>query len=152
MLVTQSCLTLYPMDCSPPGSSVHGILQARILEWASISFSRVLPNPGIEPRSPALWANSLPAEPQGKPKNTRVGNLSLLQGIFLTQESNRGLLHCKRIFYQLSYQGRILLFKPFLHLRMANGDSPNPRSRADMVPYFVELWNLPLPFHLWLIS
>ena len=40
VLVPQLCLTLYPMDCSPPGSSVHGILQARILEWVSISFSR----------------------------------------------------------------------------------------------------------------
>ena len=45
-----------------------------------------LPNPGIEPRSPALQADSLPAEPQGKPKNTRGGSLSLLQWIFLTQE------------------------------------------------------------------
>ena len=51
-----------------------------------------LPNPGIEPRSPALQADSLPAEPPGKPKNTGVGSLSLLQGIFLTQESNWGLL------------------------------------------------------------
>ena len=46
-----------------------------------------LPNPGIEPRSPALRADSLPAKPQGKPKNTRVGSLSLLQQIFPTQES-----------------------------------------------------------------
>ena len=52
--------------------------------------------------------DSLPAEPQGKPKNTGVGILSLLQGIFLTQESNRGLLHCRQILYQLSYQGRLL--------------------------------------------
>ena len=37
--------------------------------------------------------------------NTKVGSLSLLQGIFLTQESNRGLLHCRQILYQLSYQG-----------------------------------------------
>ena len=43
-----------------------------------------LPNPRIKLRSPALWRDSLPAEPQGKPKNTGVGNLSLLQGIFLT--------------------------------------------------------------------
>ena len=64
-----------------------------------------LPNPGIEHRSPALQANSLPAEPQGKPKNTGVGSLSLLQRIFLTQELNRGLLHCRWILYQLSYQG-----------------------------------------------
>ena len=41
----------------------------------------------------------------GKPKNTGVGSLSLLQQIFLTKESNCGLLHCKRILYQLSYQG-----------------------------------------------
>ena len=40
-----------------------------------------------------------------KPKNTGAGSLSLLQGIFLIQESNRGLLHCRRILYQLSYQG-----------------------------------------------
>ena len=40
-LVGQSCLTLYnPMDCSPPGSSIHGILQARTLEWVAVSFSR----------------------------------------------------------------------------------------------------------------
>ena len=47
------------------------------------------PNPGIEPRSPALQADSLPAEPQQKPKNTGVGSLSLLQRIYLTQELNR---------------------------------------------------------------
>ena len=50
-----------------------------------------LPNPGIEHRSPALQADSLPAEPQGKPRNTGVGSLSLLQRIFPTQELNRGL-------------------------------------------------------------
>ena len=64
-----------------------------------------LPKPGIEPRSLALQADSLPTEPHGKPKNIRGGSLSLLQGIFLTQESNWGLLHCRWILYQLSYQG-----------------------------------------------
>ena len=54
-----------PMDCSPPGSSVHGILQARILEWVVIPFSRGLPNPGIGPGSPALQADSLLPEPPG---------------------------------------------------------------------------------------
>ena len=63
-----------------------------------------LPNPGIEPRYPALQADSLPAELQGKPKNTGVGSLSLLPGIFLTQESNQGLWHCRQILYQLSHQ------------------------------------------------
>ena len=59
-----------------------------------------LPNPGIESRSPELQADSLPAEPQGKPKNT-----GWVAGIFPTQESNWGLLHCRQILYQLSYQG-----------------------------------------------
>ena len=63
---TQSCPTLCnPMDCSPPGFSVHGILLARTLEWVAILFSRDLPDPGIEPRSPALQADSLPFELQG---------------------------------------------------------------------------------------
>ena len=64
-----------------------------------------IPNPGIKPRSPALQANSLLSESPGKPKNTGVGSLSLLQGIFLTQESNQSLLQCRQILYQLSYQG-----------------------------------------------
>ena len=59
-----------------------------------------LPNPGIKPRSPTLQTDSLPSEPPGKPKNTRVGSLYLLQGIFSTQE-----LNCRRI-YQLSYKPR----------------------------------------------
>ena len=57
--------------------------------WSGLPFlsSPVdLPNPGIKPRSPALQADSLPAEPPGKPKNTGVGSLSLLQQIFPTQE------------------------------------------------------------------
>ena len=64
-----------------------------------------LPNSRFKPRSPTLQADSLPAEPQGKLKDTGVGSLSLLQWIFQTQESNRGLLHCRQILYQLSYQG-----------------------------------------------
>ena len=80
--------------------TVHGILQARILEWVAF-----LANPEIEPMSPTLQADSLPAEPPGKPKNTGVGSLSLLQWILLTQESNRDLLHCGQMLYQLSYQG-----------------------------------------------
>ena len=60
MLVAQSCLNLCdPMDCSLPGSSVHRILQARILEWVAIPFSRDLPNPWMEHRSPTLQADSL---------------------------------------------------------------------------------------------
>ena len=57
-----------PMDNSPPGSSVHGILQARTLEWVSISSPGDLLHPGIEPRSSVLQADSFPAELQGSPK------------------------------------------------------------------------------------
>ena len=85
--------------------TVHGILQAKTQEWVPFSSPGDLPNPGIELRCPTLWADPLPAEPPGKPKNTGVGSLSLLQGVFPTQEWNRGLLHCRRILYQLSYQG-----------------------------------------------
>ena len=88
--VAQSCPTLYdPTDCT-----VHGILQARILEWVVFSF----PRGSSQARSPALQAASLPAEPQGKPKNTGVGGLSVFQ-VFLTQELNRGLLNCRWILY-----------------------------------------------------
>ena len=78
-----------------------------------------LPNPGMDPRSPALQTDCLPAETPGKPKNTRVGSLSLLQGIFPTQEWNQGLLHCRRILYQLSHQGipRILKWVAFPFFR-----------------------------------
>ena len=67
----QSCLTVCdPMDCIPPGSSVHGILQAQILEWVAGSFSRGSFPSGTEPGSPTLQADSLPTEPPGKPKYT----------------------------------------------------------------------------------
>ena len=65
VFITQSCLTLWdPIDYPPPRSSVHGILQARILEWVAV-----------------------------------------LQGVFWTQGSNLGLLHCRQILYCLSHQG-----------------------------------------------
>ena len=66
---------------------------SRLEDWSGYPFPSPgdLPNPGIELRSPALRADSLPAELPGKPKKTGVGSLSLLQGIFRTQESNRGL-------------------------------------------------------------
>ena len=77
-LVVQSCPTLCdPVVCSPPGSSIHGILQARILEWFAISFSRDLPNPGIKPRFPTLQADSLPSKPTRK----SPGQGNLLQSL-----------------------------------------------------------------------
>ena len=69
--VAQSCPTLCnPVGYSLPGSSVHGILQARILEWVGFPSPRDLPDPGIKPRSPALQADALPSEPPGKAKHS----------------------------------------------------------------------------------
>ena len=98
--VTQSCPTL----CDPMDYAVHGILEARILEWVAVPFSRGSSQPRDWTQVSALQVDSLPAEPQGKPKNTGVGSLSLLQQIFLIQELNQGLLHCRLILYQQSYQ------------------------------------------------
>ena len=63
----QLCPTLFdPMDYSPPGSSVQGISQGGTLEWVAISFSSDLPNPGIEPMSPALAGGFFTTESLGK--------------------------------------------------------------------------------------
>ena len=68
VLVAQSCPTLCDsMDCSPPDSSVHGILQARILQRVAIPSPGDLPNPGVKPWSFALQVDSLPSEPPEKP-------------------------------------------------------------------------------------
>ena len=89
---TRVCLAPLSMEFSRPEN------------WNGLPFPfpRGLPNPGIKPRSPALQEDSLPFESPGKPKNMGMGSLSLLQWIFLTQESNQGLLHCRWILYQLS--------------------------------------------------
>ena len=81
MKVFQSCLTLgEPRDCT-----VHGSLQARILEWVAFPSPGDLPNPEFEPRSLALQVGSLPAEPQGKPvsliKKTGQCSLNVEEGI-----------------------------------------------------------------------
>ena len=131
--VAQSCPTLSnPLDCSLPGSSIHGIFQARVLERGAIAFSVL-----------HCQVGSLPAEPMGKGKgkslsgvrlfvtpwtvayqaplswdfpgkSTGVGCHCLLQGIFLTQGLNPGLLHCRQMLYRLSHQGS-----------QATGEAPN---------------------------
>ena len=68
VLSLQLCPTLCnPIDCSLPGSSVHGILQARIPEWVTMPSPGNLPDPGIKPGSPALEADALTSERPGKP-------------------------------------------------------------------------------------
>ena len=105
MKVFQSSLT----PCDPKDYPVHGILQARILEWVAFPFSRGCCQPRDPTQVSSILADSLLDEPQEKPKYTEEGSLSLLQQIFPTQESNWGLLHCRWVLYQLSYQGSPLL-------------------------------------------
>ena len=62
------------MDCSPPGSSVQGTLQARIQKWVAIPFSRGSSQPGTEPGSSAFQVVSLPSEPPGKPSVYIIGD------------------------------------------------------------------------------
>ena len=151
-MLSDSC---HSMNFSLSGSSVYGILQARMLEWVAISSSRrsfwprdqicifcvsciyrwiLLPlnhlesplkNEDYELKQPALSqvkqteseneSHSVVSDslqpyglysPWNSPgQNTGVGSLSLLRGIFLTQELNRDLLHCRQILYQLNYEG-----------------------------------------------
>ena len=145
----QLCLILcYPMDCSPAGSSDHGILQARILEWVAMPSSRGSSWPKdpvsvsfvswtgrwvlytsttweapiltqyptvvvcwVAQLCPTLCNPSDCSSPgfsihgDSPANNTGVACHTLLQGIFLTLESNQGLLYCRQIVNQLSYQG-----------------------------------------------
>ena len=105
----------YTVECASESHSVvsdslqsHGLYSLLNSPGQNTGVGRVafpFSRGSSQPRSPVLQVDSLPAEPQGKPKNTEVGSLSLLQGIFLTQESNWGFLHCRQILNQLSYQG-----------------------------------------------
>ena len=101
---SESCSVVYDRLFVTPWT-IQSMEFSRPEYWSGQPFPSPedLPNPGVEPRSPILQTDSLPAESQGKPKNTGVDSLSLLQGIFPTQEQNSGLLHCRWILYQLSY-------------------------------------------------
>ena len=107
-LVAQSCLTLCnPMDCHATGSSVHGDPLGKntgVFLEAAMPSSKGSSQPRDLTQVCHTAGDSSPAEPPGKPKNTGVDSLSLLQGIFPTQQLNWGLLHCRWILYQLSYQ------------------------------------------------
>ena len=88
------------MDSSPPGSSVRGIFQVRILEWPC-SPPGDLPDPGMEPRSPALQADSLPAEIPGKVTVLLYGNRWKLQsaGEHTLEDTEVGIEGCTHVMY-----------------------------------------------------
>ena len=123
--VAQSCPTPSDMDCSPPGASIHGIFQARVLEWVAIAFSDKFYDLSIHSAS-IYWAPACvlscsvvfnSSQPHGlQPtrllcpgdspgKSTGVHNHSFLQGIFSTQWSKAGVLHCRWTLCHLSHQG-----------------------------------------------
>ena len=88
----QSCLTVFdPVDCSLSGFSDMGFSRQEYWSKLPCPPPRDLPNLGTEPRAPSLQEDSLPSVPPGKPKNTGMGGLSLLQGIFLIQAWNQYL-------------------------------------------------------------
>ena len=88
---------------TPMDYTVHGILQARILEWVAVPFPRRSSQPRDWTQVSRIAGGFFISWAQGKPKNTGMGSLFFLQQIFPTQGSNQGLLHCRGILYQLSY-------------------------------------------------
>ena len=124
--VAQSCPTLcIPMDCA-----VHGILQARILEWVAFPFTGSS-QPGDRTQVLPVQAEILPTEPPGKPKNTVMGSLSLLQGIFLTQELNRDLLHCRQILYHFSHQESPRILEWVAYSFSSGSSQPRDQTRVS---------------------
>ena len=93
------------MDYSLPGSSVHRILQARILERVVIPFSMGSSQPRDQTRVSWIAGGFFTVWVTIETQEYLGVYPIFLQGIFLVQKSNRDLLPCRRIFYQLSYQG-----------------------------------------------
>ena len=127
-LVVKSCPTLCnPMDCSPPGSSVRGILQARTLEWVPFPPPEDLPNPGIEPMSPSLASGFFTTEPSGKP--IMVVHLSLIRVLA------SGIAPQRHSFF------------PFPMDEMSSQERPCKR-RSKMLDLGYEAWTLDMS-HQW---
>ena len=154
----QSCSTLCgPMDCSPPGSSVHGILQTRILEWVAMPSSKGSSQPRDQTQvsaSLAAWFFTTSAtwetheseshsvvsdslrphglySPWNSPgQNTGASSFSLLQGIFPSQGLNPGLVHCRQILYQLSHKASTRILE-WVAYPFSSGSSP-PRNQTGV--------------------
>ena len=165
----QLCLTLCnPIDGSLPGSLVPGILQAGTLEWVAISFSNAWKwkvkvkslsrvRPSATPWTAAFHAplsmgfsrqeywSGVPL-----PSLTGVGSLSLLQGIFLTQGLNPGLLHCGQILYQLSHQGSPRILEWAAYPFSWGSSWPRNRTRVSCIAgRFLTNWAIREDYWLW---
>ena len=129
-----SCVQLFaaPETVAHPGSSVHGILQASIMEWLVIPFSK------SESESRLIMSKSLQPHglysPWNSPgQNTGVDSLSLLQGIFPTQELNPGLLHCRRILYLLSHKGNLRILERVTYPFSSRSSQPRNRTGISCI-------------------
>ena len=123
-----------PMNCSLPGSSFHGILQARILGWVAVFFSK-----SCSVVSYSLQPHGLYSPWNSPGQNTGVRRLSLLQKIFPTQGSKPGLPHCRWILYQLSHQGSPGILEWVAYLFSSRSSRPrnrtgSPTLQADSLP------------------
>ena len=108
-LVAKLCLPpCHPMDCSLPGSSVHGISQARILKWVAISFSRgIYPTQGLNLGSPALQANSLPLSQLG---SLTIAILKLIGSTTVCYNDVHGLTNAG-IYYESYFKMFVLCYQ-----------------------------------------
>ena len=128
MKVTQLC----PTVCDPNGLQSLWNSPGQNTGVGSLSLLQgIFPTLGLNPGLP-LQADSLPSEPQGKPKNTGVGSLSLLQWIFPTQESDWGLLPCRWILYQLSHKGSPRILGWVANLFSSGSFQPRDRTGVSL--------------------
>ena len=151
MLVTQLCPTFCdPMDHSPPGSSIYGILQGRILEWMPLTSPGDLPNPGIEPGPHTLWVD-LPSKPLGKDRELVYSIWTLILSVskylevtfpvWLFCARHHGKYLCKLM--QLAFFFNFTILYWFCHI------STWIRHRYTCVPHS-EPSSLPVP-SLWVV-
>ena len=103
------------MNCSPPDSSVHGDSTGKNTGVGCHALLGIFPTQGLNPGLPHWRWIFLSFEPPGKPKNTGVGSLSLLQGNFLTQESNQDLQHCRQILYHWATREALIMIMSCFH-------------------------------------
>ena len=132
---SESCAQL----CNPIDCTVHEFSKSEYWSGEPFPSPGELTNPGIKSRSPTLKEGSLPAEPQGKSKNTGVGSLSFLQQIFLTQKSNQGLLHCRHIFLPTELSGSMTEEIYFSFIYIFQGSAKGLHHISLTEPWFLSV-------------
>ena len=139
-----SCVWLcHPMDYSPLGSSVHWIFQMKILEWVAISFSEDPPDRGIEPRSPALQADTLsselPGKPNPEPKDENNSNVHWLLNGF----KKKPLHKCTGILLFLKKEGNTDTYHKWRHMLSEISQVQKKKGKYGMIPRIWSTSNSP---------